>query len=242
MAPSRAWTRSCSTSWICLAIQDVVNCYARWADVDDDDVLRSAFHEDAVDNHGPWVGARPSVRLGMPAPWARTPTCTRSRRTTATRSTAMSRTPRATASGSTGRRMRRPSGRAAGATWTASRSATTSGDRGGPPARPRLLLRDRGTVFGTPAQLEYAKGMWDRSGISYERPLQMPTHVMAKSVWLTHGTGALRRQPDHRAGRRCAGPRAGRSRLHLVMNIEHFRLDMPATSTEGVTVGLSPTP
>jgi allantoinase len=28
--------------------------------------------------------------------------------------------------------------------------------------------------------------------------------------------------------------------FHLVMNIEHFRLDMPATSTEGVTVGLVP--
>jgi hypothetical protein len=28
--------------------------------------------------------------------------------------------------------------------------------------------------------------------------------------------------------------------FHLVMNIEHFRLDLPATSTTGVTVGLVP--
>ena len=40
----------------------------------------------------------------------------------------------------------------------------------------------KGSVFGTPAQLEYAKGTWDRSDISYERPLQMPADVMSKSV------------------------------------------------------------
>jgi hypothetical protein len=41
-----------------LEIQDVVNRYARGLDRHDDDVLRSVFHEDAVDNHGPWVGGR----------------------------------------------------------------------------------------------------------------------------------------------------------------------------------------
>lgn len=41
-----------------LEIQDCVNRYARGLDRHDDDILRSVFHEDAVDNHGHWVGAR----------------------------------------------------------------------------------------------------------------------------------------------------------------------------------------
>ena len=41
-----------------LEIQDVVNRYARGLDRHDDDVLRSVFHEDAIDNHGPWVSGR----------------------------------------------------------------------------------------------------------------------------------------------------------------------------------------
>lgn len=39
-------------------IADCVNRYSRALDRHDDDLLESVFHEDAIDNHGPWVGAR----------------------------------------------------------------------------------------------------------------------------------------------------------------------------------------
>lgn len=41
-----------------LAIQDVVNRYARGIDRHDDELLRAVFHEDAVDRHGAWTGER----------------------------------------------------------------------------------------------------------------------------------------------------------------------------------------
>lgn len=39
-------------------ILDCIHRYARALDRHDDELLRSVFHEDALDNHGPWVGSR----------------------------------------------------------------------------------------------------------------------------------------------------------------------------------------
>jgi hypothetical protein len=39
-------------------ILDCIHRYTRALDRHDDDLLRSVFHEDALDNHGRWVGAR----------------------------------------------------------------------------------------------------------------------------------------------------------------------------------------
>lgn len=39
-------------------IMDVIYRYARGLDRHDDDLLESVFHEDAVDQHGKWVGGR----------------------------------------------------------------------------------------------------------------------------------------------------------------------------------------
>lgn len=38
------------------AIEDVLNRYARGVDRHDVEIMRSVFHEDAIDNHGPFVG------------------------------------------------------------------------------------------------------------------------------------------------------------------------------------------
>jgi SnoaL-like domain len=166
-----------------LAIQDVVNRYARGLDRHDDDVLRSAFHEDAVDNHGPWVGGREAF-----VAWANGP-----------------------CHGHTNAHLHQITthnceidGDVAHAEsycqWvhrlTDEETVTVGGGRyvdrlekrdGEWRIMVRRLVLDffyeaKGTVYGTPAQLEYAKGTWDRSDISYERPLQMPADVMAKSV------------------------------------------------------------
>ncbi|MEC9344079.1 MAG: nuclear transport factor 2 family protein [Pseudomonadota bacterium] len=40
------------------AIEDVLKRYARGVDRHDEDIMRSVFHEDAIDNHGPFVGGR----------------------------------------------------------------------------------------------------------------------------------------------------------------------------------------
>jgi hypothetical protein len=40
------------------AIRDCVNRYCRGLDRHDDELLASVFHADAVDNHGPWIGPR----------------------------------------------------------------------------------------------------------------------------------------------------------------------------------------
>jgi hypothetical protein len=39
-------------------ILDAINRYCRGLDRHDDELLRSVFHPDALDNHGPWVGGR----------------------------------------------------------------------------------------------------------------------------------------------------------------------------------------
>jgi hypothetical protein len=166
-----------------LAIQDVVNRYARGLDRHDDDVLRSAFHEDAVDNHGPWVGGREAF-----VAWANGP-----------------------CHGHTNAHLHQITthnceidGDVAHTEsycqWVHRLKDEETVWVGGGRYVDRLEKRDdewrivvrrlvldffyetKGTVFGTSAQLEYAKGTWDRSDISYERPLQMPTDVMAKSV------------------------------------------------------------
>ena len=166
-----------------LAIQDVVNRYARGLDRHDDDVLRSAFHEDAVDNHGPWVGGREAF-----VAWANGP-----------------------CHGHTNAHLHQITthnceidGDVAHTEsycqWVHRLKDEETVWVGGGRYVDRLEKRDdewrivvrrlvldffyetKGTVFGTPTQLEYAKGTWDRSDISYERPLQMPTDVMAKSV------------------------------------------------------------
>jgi hypothetical protein len=166
-----------------LAIQDVVNRYARGLDRHDDDVLRSAFHEDAVDNHGPWVGGREAF-----VAWANGP-----------------------CHGHTNAHLHQITthnceidGDVAHTEsycqWVHRLKDEETVWVGGGRYVDRLEKRDdewrivvrrlvldffyetKGTVFGTPAQVEYAKGTWDRSDISYERPLQMPTDVMAKSV------------------------------------------------------------
>lgn len=41
-----------------LEILDCIHRYARALDRHDDEQLTSVFHEDALDNHGPWVGGR----------------------------------------------------------------------------------------------------------------------------------------------------------------------------------------
>ena len=166
-----------------LAIQDVVNRYARGLDRHDDDVLRSAFHEDAVDNHGPWVGGREAF-----VAWANGP-----------------------CHGHTNAHLHQITthnceidGDVAHTEsycqWVHRLKDEESVWVGGGRYVDRLEKRDdewrivvrrlvldffyetKGTVFGTPSQLEYVKGTWDRSDISYERPLQMPADVMAKSV------------------------------------------------------------
>ena len=41
--------------------QEILDClhrYARALDRHDDEMLRSVFHDDAIDNHGPWMGGR----------------------------------------------------------------------------------------------------------------------------------------------------------------------------------------
>ena len=39
-------------------ILDCIHRYARALDRHDDDLMTSVYHEDAIDNHGPWVGGR----------------------------------------------------------------------------------------------------------------------------------------------------------------------------------------
>ena len=166
-----------------LEIQDVVNRYARGLDRHDDDVLRSAFHEDAVDNHGPWVGGREAF-----VAWANGP-----------------------CHGHTNAHLHQITthnceidGDVAHTEsycqWVHRLKDEETVTVGGGRYIDRLEKRDgewrivvrrlvldffyeaKGSVFGTPAQLAYAKGTWDRSDLSYERPLQMTDELMAKSV------------------------------------------------------------
>jgi len=56
--PTDDWKRTVEYLADRQSIYDCVNRYARGLDRHDDDILRSCFHEDAVDNHGSWTGGR----------------------------------------------------------------------------------------------------------------------------------------------------------------------------------------
>ncbi len=166
-----------------LEIQDVVNRYARGLDRHDDDLLRSVFHEDAVDNHGPWVGSREAF-----VAWANGP-CHAHTNAHMHQIT----THNCEIDGDVAHTE-------SYCQWVHRLTDEETVTVGGGRYVDRLEKRDgewrivvrrlildyfyeaKGTVFGTPAQLEYAKGTWDRSDMSYERPLRLPEDVMAKSV------------------------------------------------------------
>jgi len=166
-----------------LEIQDVIHRYARGLDRHDDDVLRSVFHEDAWDNHGPWVGPREEF-----VAWANGP-CHQHTNAHLHQIT----THNCEIDGDVAHTE-------SYCQWVHRLKDEETVTVGGGRYVDRLEKRDgewriavrrlvldfyyeaKGSVFGTPAQLEYAKGTWDRSDISYERPLQMPADVMAKSV------------------------------------------------------------
>ena len=164
-----------------LEIQDVVQRYARGLDRHDDDILRSVFHEDAIDNHGPWVGGREAF-----VAWANGP-----------------------CHAHTNAHMHQVSthtceidGDVAHAEsycqWVHRLDEEGVVSVGGGRYVDRLERRDgrwrivvrrlvldyhftaEGTVFGTESQRVYAKGTWDRSDISYERPLEIPDDVLAR--------------------------------------------------------------
>ena len=164
-------------------IQDVIHRYARGLDRHDDDILRSVFHDDAVDNHGPWVGPREAF-----VEWANGP-----------------------CHGHTNAHLHQISthnceidGDVAHTEsycqWVHrlkdERNVTVGGGRyvdrlekrdGEWRIVVRRLILDyfyeaEGSVFDTEAQRVYQKGTWDRTDVSYERPLQIPDQVMARSV------------------------------------------------------------
>lgn len=166
-----------------LEIQDVIHRYARGLDRHDDDVLRSAFHDDAMDNHGPWAGPREEF-----VAWANGPchshtnahlhqitthTCEIDGDVAHTESYCQ---------------------------WVHRLKDEQTVTVGGGRYVDRLERRDgewrivvrrlvldffyeaRGSVFGTEAQRDYVKGTWDRTDVSYERPLELPADVLARSV------------------------------------------------------------
>jgi hypothetical protein len=166
-----------------LEIQDVIHRYARGLDRHDDDVLRSVFHEDAVDNHGPWVGGREAF-----VAWANGP-----------------------CHGHTNAHLHQITthnceidGDVAHTEsycqWVHRLKDEKTVTVGGGRYIDRLERRDgewrivvrrlvldfffeaEGSVYGTPSQVDYPKGTWDKDDMSYERPLQVPDEVMAKSV------------------------------------------------------------
>ena len=166
-----------------LQIQDVVNRYARGLDRHDDDVLRSVFHEDAVDNHGPWVGGREAF-----VAWANGP-CHQHTNAHLHQIT----THNCEIDGDIAHTE-------SYCQWVHRLKDEETVTVGGGRYVDRLEKRDgewrivvrrlvldlfyeaKGSVFVTPAQAEYPKGTWDRSDISYERPLEVSDDLMAKSV------------------------------------------------------------
>jgi hypothetical protein len=166
-----------------LEIQDVIHRYARGLDRHDDDVLRSVFHEDAVDNHGPWVGGREAF-----VTWANGPchghTNAHLHQITTHNCEIDGDVAHTESYCQWVHRLKDEETVWVGGGRYVDRLEKRDGEW-------RIVVRRlvldffyeaKGTVYGTPAQLEYAKGTWDRSDISYERPLQMPADVMAKSV------------------------------------------------------------
>ena len=166
-----------------LEIQDVVNRYARGLDRHDDDVLRSVFHEDAVDNHGPWVGGREAF-----VAWANGPchghTNAHLHQITTHPCELDGDVAHTESYCQWGHRLKDEETVTVGGGRYIDRLEKREGEW-------RIVVRRlvldffyeaKGSVFGTPAQLAYAKGTWDRSDLSYERPLRMTDELMAKSV------------------------------------------------------------
>jgi ketosteroid isomerase-like protein len=164
-------------------ISDVVHRYARGLDRHDDEVLRSVFHEDAVDNHGPWVGGREAF-----VAWANGPCHEHTSAHVHHIST----------------HNVEIDGDVAHAEsycqWVHrlkdERTVTVGGGRyvdrlekrdGAWRIVVRRLVLDysfeaEGTVFGSETQRDYPKGTWSTDDPSYERPLQIPVEVMAQRV------------------------------------------------------------
>ena len=166
-----------------LEIQDVVHRYARGLDRHDDEVLRSVFHEDAIDNHGPWVGGRePFVE------WANGPchehtnahlhqitthTCEIDGDTAHTESYCqwvhrLKEEPTVTVGG--GRYVDRLEKRDGEWRIVVRRLVVD------------FYFEAQGTIFSSPTMAEYPNGTWDTTDISYERPLGIPDDVLAKRV------------------------------------------------------------
>jgi hypothetical protein len=166
-----------------LEIQDVVNRYARGLDRHDDDLLRSVFHEDAYDNHGPWVGPREAF-----VAWANGPchghTNAHLHQITTHNCEIDGDVAHTESYCQWVHRLKDEQTVTVGGGRYVDRLEKRDGEW-------RIVVRRlildyhfeaQGTVFGTPSQIAYAKGTWDRSDVSYERPLEIPDEVMARSV------------------------------------------------------------
>jgi SnoaL-like domain len=166
-----------------LEIQDVIHRYARGLDRHDDDLLRSVFHDDAMDNHGPWVGPREAFVAWANGPCHQhtnahshqitTHTCEIDGDVAHTESYVQ---------------------------WVHRLTDEETVTVGGGRYIDRLERRDgewrivvrrvvldyafaaQGTVNGSDQQRAYPKGTWDRTDMSYERPLELPADVLARSV------------------------------------------------------------
>ena len=166
-----------------LEIQDVIHRYARGLDRHDDDLLRSVFHEDAMDNHGPWVGPREAF-----VAWANGPchghTNAHLHQITTHNCEIDGDVAHTESYCQWVHRLKDEETVWVGGGRYVDRLEKRDGEW-------RIVVRrlvldffyeTQGTVFGTDAQRVYQKGTWDRTDISYDRPLEMPADVLARSV------------------------------------------------------------
>ena len=166
-----------------LEIQDVIHRYARGLDRHDDDLLRSVFHEDAMDNHGPWVGPREAF-----VAWANGPchghTHAHLHQITTHNCEIDGDVAHTESDCQWVHRLKDEETVWVGGGRYVDRLEKRDGEW-------RIVVRrlvldffyeTQGTVFGTDAQRVYQKGTWDRTDISYDRPLEMPADVLARSV------------------------------------------------------------
>jgi hypothetical protein len=166
-----------------LEIQDVVNRYARGLDRHDDDILRSVFHEDAVDNHGPWVGPREAF-----VAWANGPchahTNAHMHQITTHNCEIDGDVAHTESYCQWVHRLKDEETVTVGGGRYVDRLEKRDGEW-------RIVVRRlildyfyeaKGSVYGTEVQRIYQKGTWGKDDVSYERPLQIPDEVMARSV------------------------------------------------------------
>jgi hypothetical protein len=166
-----------------LEIHDVIHRYARGLDRHDDDLLRSVFHEDAMDNHGPWVGPREAF-----VAWANGPchghTNAHLHQITTHNCEIDGDVAHTESYCQWVHRLKDEETVWVGGGRYVDRLEKRDGEW-------RIVVRrlvldffyeTQGTVFGTDAQRVYQKGTWDRTDISYDRPLEMPADVLARSV------------------------------------------------------------